>query len=152
MSTVSMKIVSDKGSLNREQPVTKTVKFPSCTRKTLKKIWTGTESMRRSLHRDKGWHVWWQGTIKEKESEWNYLENYSFFDWQPVNRFDKWSNVFMSAFAKKNFRCLVVNFLQPVHLITVAANEQRLAVVQPIENKRIHQINDRWLASSGDGW
>ena len=75
------------------------------------------------------------GYRQRKGNEWNYLENYSFFDWQPVNRFDKWSNVFMPVFMKKTFRCLVVNFFQPVHLITVAANEQRLAVVQPTENR-----------------
>ena len=30
---VSRKVVLDKGSLNRERPVTKALKFPSCTRK-----------------------------------------------------------------------------------------------------------------------
>ena len=32
MSDVSRKVVPDKGSLNRERPVTKALKFPSCTR------------------------------------------------------------------------------------------------------------------------
>ena len=46
----------------------------------------------------------------------------------------------MSALAKNNFRCMVLNFLQPVHLITVDVNEQRVAVVQPTKNKRTHQL------------
>ena len=33
VSDVSRKVVPDKGSLNRERPVTKALKFPSCTRK-----------------------------------------------------------------------------------------------------------------------
>ena len=32
---MSRKVVLDKGSLNRERPVTKALKFPSCTRKSL---------------------------------------------------------------------------------------------------------------------
>ena len=55
--------------------------------------------------------------------------------------FEKWSYVFISVFAKNNIRCVVLNFLQPVHLIAVDVNEQRGAVVQPIENKRTHQMS-----------
>ena len=33
MSDVSRKVVPDKGSLNRERPVTKVIQFPSCSRK-----------------------------------------------------------------------------------------------------------------------
>ena len=35
MSDVSRKVVPDKGSLHRERPVTKALKFPSRTRKTV---------------------------------------------------------------------------------------------------------------------
>ena len=50
---------------------------------------------------------------------------------------ESWSNV--SALAKNNYlRCVVLNFLLPVHLITV---EQRLAAVQPTENERTHQLS-----------
>ena len=41
MSDVSRKVVSDKGSLNRERPVTKALKFPSCTRKIFHLNWNG---------------------------------------------------------------------------------------------------------------
>ena len=34
MSDVSRKVVPDKGSLNRERPVTKALKFSSCTRRS----------------------------------------------------------------------------------------------------------------------
>ena len=34
MSDMSRKVLPDKGSLNRERPVTKALKFPFCTRKT----------------------------------------------------------------------------------------------------------------------
>ena len=34
VSDVSEKVVPDKGSLNRERPATKALKFPSCTRKS----------------------------------------------------------------------------------------------------------------------
>ena len=37
---------------------------------------------------------------------------------------------------------MILNFLQPVYLITVDVNEQRLAVVQPTENKRTHQMSN----------
>ena len=47
----------------------------------------------------------------------------------------------MSALAKNNFRCMVLNFLQPVHLITVDVNEQRVAVVQPTDNTRMHKLS-----------
>ena len=39
--------------------------------------------------------------------------------------------MFISALEKNNICCMVLNFLQPVHLITVDVNEQRVAVVQP---------------------
>ena len=35
MSDVNRKVVPDKGSLNRERPVTKAHKFPSCTDRIL---------------------------------------------------------------------------------------------------------------------
>ena len=55
-------------------------------------------------------------------------------DWQPVECLEQWSNVFMSVLAEDSLRCVVLNFLQPVHLITVDVNEQRVAAVQPTEN------------------
>ena len=30
---------------------------------------------------ERGWQVWWRGTVKETVG---YFENYPFFDWQPV--------------------------------------------------------------------
>ena len=64
------------------------------------------------------WQIWWQGTIKETENKSGYLENNPVFDWQPVKCFEQWSNMFTSALVEKklNFYCLVLNFLQPVHL------------------------------------
>ena len=47
----------------------------------------------------------------------------------------------MSVLAENSLRCVVLNFLQPVHLITVDVNEQGVAVVQPTENKRTHQLS-----------
>ena len=41
------------------------------------------------------------------ESQSGYLENYSFFDWKPVKRFEKWSTVFVSASAENNLNCVV---------------------------------------------
>ena len=56
-------------------------------------------------------------------------------DRQPVECLEQWSNVFMSVLAEDSLRCVVLNFLQPVQLITVDVNEQRVAAVQPTENK-----------------
>ena len=75
------------------------------------------------------------------ENKGGYLENNPFFDWQPVKRFDGQSNMFMSALAKNNFRCVALSVFQPVHLMTVDVNEQRVAVVQPTENKRRHKLS-----------
>ena len=36
---------------------------------------------------------------------------------------------------------MVLNVLQPVHLITVAVNKQTVALVQPTKNKRTHQLS-----------
>ena len=55
---------------------------------------------------------------------------------------EQWSNMLMSALAKNNLSCLVLNFLQRVHLITVDVSEQRFAVVQPTENKSIHKLSN----------
>ena len=80
--------------------------------------------------------MWRQGTIEETENKGSYLEKYTFFEWQPVKCFEQWSNLFMSALAKNNLRCAVLNFLQPVRLITVDVNEQGVAVVQLTENQK----------------
>ena len=42
----------------------------------------------------------------------------------------------MSALVRNNLRCVVLNFLQPVDV-----NEQRVAAVQPTENKRTHKLS-----------
>ena len=47
----------------------------------------------------------------------------------------------MSALAKNSLRCVGLNVLHPVHLITVDVNEQRGAVVSPTENKRTHKLS-----------
>ena len=49
----------------------------------------------------------------------------------------------MSAFAKKkkNFGCVILNFLETVHLIRSDGNERRVAIVQTIENEREHQLS-----------
>ena len=98
------------------------------------------ESVRRSVYGE----TWWQGTIKETENKGAYLEDNPFFDWQPVKCLEQWSNsnIFISAVEKNNICCMVLNFLQPVHLITVNVNEQRVAVVQPTENKTTHQLSN----------
>ena len=43
---VSRKVVLDKGSLNRERPVTKALRFPSCTRTNFLNLnWNGVYDM-----------------------------------------------------------------------------------------------------------
>ena len=51
--------------------------------------------------------------IKETKNSTGYLENDPFFDWQPMKCFEQWSDVFMSAFAKSDFRSVVLSVLQP---------------------------------------
>ena len=58
-----------------------------------------------------------------------------------MKRFDGQSIMFMSALAKNNFRCVALSVFQPVHLITVDVNEQRVVVVQPTKNKRTHKLS-----------
>ena len=53
---------------------------------------------------------------KKRKNKGVYLENDPFIDWQPVKCFKQWSNVFMSAPAKTNLHCVVLNLLQPVHI------------------------------------
>ena len=64
----------------------KALEFPSCTGKSCF-IRNGTESTRWSVQREAGWQVWWQGTIKETENKGDCLEEYPFFDWEPVKLF-----------------------------------------------------------------
>ena len=63
---------------------------------------TGVESSRWRVHSETGWQVWWQGTIDKTESKGGYFEKYPFFDWKPVNLFEKWFKMLMSAFAKND--------------------------------------------------
>ena len=83
--------------------------------------------MREGVYTETRRQAWWQGTVKETENSLHYLETNPFF-LQPVRCFEQWSNVFMSALAKKNLRCVVLNFLQPVHLITVDVNRLYRAI------------------------
>ena len=53
VSDVGRKTVPDKGRLNRQPPVTKTLEFPFCTGKSFF-IRTGTESTRWSVYRETG--------------------------------------------------------------------------------------------------
>ena len=76
--------------------VTKSHKFTTCTRK-------------KCFHLNWNREIWWQGIIKEMKNKGGCLEHYPFFDWQQVKSFQKWPNVFMSAFAK-NSHCMVLNF------------------------------------------
>jgi len=85
------------------------------------------------------------------ENKSGYLENDPFFDCQPVKCFEQWSELFMSALAQNNPRCMSLNFLQPVYLITVNVNEQRVATVSLPENKLKNTSAGQWLSSSGDG-
>ena len=71
------------------------------------------------------------GRVPSKKQRW--LSWKLSFDWQPVECFELWSNMFMSALAKRNFQCKV--------LITASISEQRFTVVQPTENKRMHQLS-----------
>ena len=79
MAGVSRKVVPDKGSLNRERPATKALKFPSCTKKVL--FSSSPIAMEDTRDAERGWQVWLHGTVKETVG---YFENYPFFDWQPV--------------------------------------------------------------------
>ena len=47
----------------------------------------------------------------------------------------------MFAFAKNDFGCMILNFLETIHLISGDVNEQRVAIVQTTKNERTHQMN-----------
>ena len=47
-------------------------------------------------------------------------------------------HMLMSALAKNNLRCMVLNFLQPVHLITVDVNEKRVALLRRKKERKIY--------------
>ena len=49
--------------------------------------------------------------------------------------------MFMSVFAKNDFCCMILNFLETVHLIRSGLNQQRVAVVQTTRNERRHQLS-----------
>ena len=53
---------------------------------------------------------------QKTENKGGYFENYPLFDWQSVKCFEQRSNVVVSALAKNYFRCVVLNFLQPVYM------------------------------------
>ena len=111
----------DKGSLNKERPVTKAFKFPSFTRKSflfcfclfvcfalffliffLHLNWNGKceECIQRETM---------TGTVagyvkkkerKKKRKKSGYLKNNLVFDWQPVKCLEQWSNMLTSALAR----------------------------------------------------
>ena len=85
--------------------------------------------------------MWWQDTIRETEGKGSFLEKCPFFDWEPVKLFEKWFNMLMSGFAKNDFGCMILNFLDMVRLIRGDVNEQRLTIVQITENDRTHQLS-----------
>ena len=58
-----------------------------------------------------------------------------------MNLFEKWFNTLMSTFAKNDFCCMVLIFGEIVHLIRSDVNEQRVAIIQTIENEGTHQLN-----------
>ena len=81
MSDVGRKVVPDKGRLNRERPVTKALDW--------KEIFFSSElerTVRDGVYTESRDDIWWQGTIKERESKGGYLEKYPFFDWESVKR------------------------------------------------------------------
>ena len=102
-------------------------------------IWTGRQGVYTDRHDDR-----YGGRVPLNNNKMNnkncFLIINPVFGWQPVKCLEQWSKMLVSAPAKNNLRCMVLNFLQPVHLITVDVNEQRVAVVQP-ENERTHKLS-----------
>ena len=43
---------------------------------------------------------------QQTENKGGYLENNPFFDWQSLNCFEQWSDVFVPILAKKHFGCV----------------------------------------------
>ena len=68
MLDVSRKVVPDKGSLNRERPVTKALKFPSCTRVFIR---TGTGIWWTFLLSGTG--IWWTFLFSGTGMWWTFL-------------------------------------------------------------------------------
>ena len=126
-------VAPDWGSLNRVRPVTEALKFSSCTRKSVfpHVNWNGV-CEKECTQRDTMTSM--VAGNHERNGKQKWLLKILPSDWQPVKHLEQWSNVFMSVLAENSLRCVVLNFLQPVHLITVDVNEQRVAAVQPTEN------------------
>ena len=119
------------GSLNRERPVTKPLSFHLAQERVFSsELEWRVQGVYTERHNDR-----YGGMVaSEKTNKNSYLKNNPVFDWQPVKFLEQWSNMLMSALAKNNLHCMVLNFLQPVHLITVDVNEQRVAEVQLTKN------------------
>ena len=120
---MSRKVVLDKGSLNRERPVTKALKFPSCTRKSCcfspHLNWNGLcekECIQREAITGMvaGYHKTTTKTTNKEQNKTQtnkikngkqsgYLKNKPVFDWQPVKCLRLWSNMLMSSLAKTTF-------------------------------------------------
>ena len=63
------------------------------------------------------------GYHQEMKGTGGYLEKYAFFYWEPVKFFEKWCNMFMFAFAKNDFGCIILKFLKAVHSIRSDVSE-----------------------------
>ena len=64
------------------------------------------------------------------ENKGGYIENYPFFDWQPVKCFEQWSNVFMSACpCGKQLLLRGFELFAACNLITVDFSENKFGVV-----------------------
>ena len=100
--------------------------------------------MRCLVHRETGWQVWWPVSIKETESKGGSLENNPFFDWKPVKhlRSDLACSWLTLLWGKIHLWLPSFEFSEActVQLLTVYVNEQRVAVVQLTDNKRIRDI------------
>ena len=59
--------------------------------------------------------------------------------------FEMWLSMLMSALAKNDFCCMILNFLETVHLMSGDVNEQRVAIVQTTENERTLQLSSGFL-------
>ena len=115
------KAVPDRGRLNRERLVTKALEFPFCTERvfSLELGWRVQDGVYTERQDDR-YGVRVPSRMKGKGG---YLEKYAFFYWEPVKFFEKWCNMFMFAFAKNDFGCIILKFLKAVHSIRSDVSE-----------------------------
>ena len=112
--------------------------------------------MRCLVHRETGWQVWWPVSIKETESKGGSLENNPFFDWKPVKhlRSDLACSWLTLLWGKIHLWLPSFEFSEActVQLLTVYVNEQRVAVVQLTDNKRIRDIYEIYTRYIQKNW